>query len=219
LKVQTLPITAVIFDYGCVLSLTPSERDFEPLRKLMGVEAAAFQQGYWRKRELYDIDLIDTPTYWQDVAQAAGAAFPPDQIPNISTLDIQMWERPNPPMVEWVRVLRTRGFRTAVLSNMSRTVGDYLRRTAKWLELFDHLCFSGELRVAKPDPAIFRVCIKALGVPASQTLFIDDIETNIAAARSLGIQSIVFHSVQELQVDLKPYGLAESLAEARARAG
>jgi HAD superfamily hydrolase (TIGR01509 family) len=98
-------------------------------------------------------------------------------------------------------------------------VGDYLRRTAKWLGLFDHLCFSGELKVAKPDPAIFHVCLKALGVPAPQTLFIDDIEANIAAARSVGIRGIVFHSAQDLEVDLKPYGLAQSLAEARTLAG
>jgi FMN phosphatase YigB (HAD superfamily) len=56
-------------------------------------------------------------------------------------------------------------------------------------------------------------------VPAPQTLFIDDIEANIAAARSVGIRGIVFHSAQDLEVDLKPYGLAQSLAEARTLAG
>jgi putative hydrolase of the HAD superfamily len=130
-----------------------------------------------------------------------------------------MWERPNPPMVEWVRILRAQGFRTAVLSNMSRTVGDYLRRTAKWLELFDHLAFSGELRLAKPDPAIFEECLRALQVPASRTLFVDDLEVNIAAARAVGMEGIVFRTVEALQSDLEPYGLSASLAEARGRAG
>ena len=122
-------------------------------------------------------------------------------------------------MVEWVRVLRGRGLKTAVLSNMSRSVGDYLRRTAKWLEIFNHLCFSGELRMGKPDPAIYHACLKALGVPAPQALFIDDREVNVVAAHTVGMHGIVFRSTEQLQKDLGPYGLAESLAEARARAG
>jgi putative hydrolase of the HAD superfamily len=214
-----MPITAVIFDYGCVLSLAPRREDFEPLRTVLGVEAAAFQEMYWRDREAYDLDTIDGPTYWQGVAHAAGATFSPEQILKISTLDIQMWERPNPVMIDWVRVLRSRGLRTAIVSNISRTVGDYLRRTAQWFELFDHLCFSGELRMAKPEPPIYRVCLEALGVPAPETLFIDDREVNVAPARAVGMHGIVFRSAEELATDLEPYGLAESLAKAKARAG
>jgi len=139
-----MAITTVIFDYGCVLSLAPRPEDFAPLYTTLGVDAAAFQEMYWRNREAYDLDTIDGPAYWQDLAHAAGATFSPEQVQKLTTLDIQIWERANPVMVEWVRVLGARGLKTAVLSNISRTVGDYLRRSAKWLEIFNHLCFSGE---------------------------------------------------------------------------
>ena len=56
-------------------------------------------------------------------------------------------------------------------------------------------------------------------MPAAQALFIDDREVNIAAAHAVGMHGIVFRSAEELQPDLEPYGLAESLAEAKARAG
>ena len=213
-----MPITTVIFDYGCVLSLAPVPEDFEALRKAIGVDAAALQDIYWRDREAYDLGALDTPTYWQKVALAAGTTFSPEQIEMLATLDCQMWGKPNPVMVEWVRVLRGRGLKTAVISNISRYVGDYLRRTAKWLELFNHLCFSGEVRMAKPDPAIYHACLEALDVPAPQTLFIDDREVNITAAHAVGMHGIVFRSAEQLQTDLEPYGLAESLAEAIARA-
>ena len=213
-----MSITTVIFDYGCVLSLAPRPEDFAPLYSTLGVDAAAFQELYWRNREAYDLDALDGPAYWQDVAHAAGATFSPQLIQRLTTLDIQMWERPNPVMVEWVRVLRARGIKTAVISNISRTVGDDLRRTAKWFELFNHVCFSGELKIAKPNPAIYNICLEALGVPAAQTLFIDDREVNVAAARAVGMHGIVFRSAEELHADLKPYGLEESLAEAKAHA-
>jgi len=214
-----MPITTVIFDWGCVLSLPPGPADYEPLRKALGVEAAAFQEIYWRNRDAYDRDELDTPAYWGEIVQAAGAACSPEQIQNLATLDGQLWGKPNPVMVEWVRVLRGRGLKTAVLSNMSRSVGGYLRRTFKWLELFDHLCFSSDLRMGKPDPAIYRVCLEALRVPAPQALLIDDREVNITAARAVGMHGIVFRSAEQLQTDLEPYGLAESLAQAKAHAG
>ena len=211
-----MPITTVIFDYGCVLSLAPAPEDYELLRKAIGVKAAALQEIYWRDRDAYDRDVLDPTTYWQKVALAAGVPFSPEQMGRWAALDCQMWSRPDVVMVEWVRVLRRRGLKTAILSNMSRYVANCLRQIAKWFELFDHLCFSGEIGIAKPDHAIYHLCLKALGVPASQALFIDDREVNIAAAQSVGMHGVVFRSAEQLQPDLKPYGLAESLAEARA---
>jgi FMN phosphatase YigB (HAD superfamily) len=82
----------------------------------------------------------------------------------------------------------------------------------------NQVTFSGELKLLKPDPAIFHACLEGLGEPAAQALFIDDLEANITAAQALGINGIVFHSVDQLKTALGPYGLAESLAEAKARA-
>jgi len=212
-----MSITTVIFDYGCVLSVVPNPEDYEPVRKAIGAEPAAFQDLYWRNREAYDLDALDMPTYWQQLGHAVGATFSPDQIQEIATRDCHIWERTIPVMMEWVRALRARGMKTAIISNISRFVGDYLRRTAPWVKLFDHLCFSGELRIGKPGPSIYHACLKALGVPAAQTLFIDDREVNIVAARAVGMHGIVFHTPEQLQPELEPYGLAPSLAEVRER--
>jgi putative hydrolase of the HAD superfamily len=200
-----------------VLSVVPNPEDYEPVRKAIGAEPAAFQDLYWRNREAYDLDALDMPTYWQQLGHAVGATFSPDQIQEIATRDCHIWERTNPVMMEWVRALRARGMKTAIISNISRFVGDYLRRTAPWVKLFDHLCFSGELRIGKPGPSIYHACLKALGVPAAQTLFIDDREVNIVAARAVGMHGIVFHTPEQLQPELEPYGLAPSLAEVRER--
>ncbi len=212
-----MPITTVIFDYGCVLSLAPTPEDYEPLRQATGLDAAAFQETYWRHRDAYDGDALGVSAYWQDFGLAAGVTLSPGQIQELVAKDIQIWARTDPVMIEWARVLRQRGWKTAVLSNMSRSVGDYLRRTATWLELFDHLCFSGELRTTKPGAAIYHVCLEALGVLPAQTLFLDDRAVNIATARAIGMHGIVFQSTDQLMKELEPYGLAESLAEAKNR--
>lgn len=211
-------ITTVIFDYGCVLSHVPRPEDFEPLRKAIGAEPAAFQDIYWRNREAYDLDALDVDAYFGEMGAAMGVTFTPEHIQRLATLDCKIWAPSNPVMVEWVRVLCDRGFKTGVLSNMSRSVGDYLRREAKWLQLFNHLCFSGELKIGKPEPAIYHACLKSLGVTAAESLFIDDREVNIKAAKELGMHGIVFTLPERLQPELESYGLAASLMELIARA-
>ncbi len=213
-----MPITTVIFDYGCVLSHPPTPEDFELLRQAAGVEAAAFEETYWRYRDAFDVGDLDASGYWQEFGREVGAKFSPAQIKRLAALDCQVWGRTNLVMVEWVRLLRGRGLKTAIISNMSRTIGDYIRRAAGWLEIFNKVCFSGEMKILKPDAAIFHACLESLGEPAAHALFIDDREANVVAARTLGMNGIVFSTEHQLRSDLEAYGLAESLAEAQSRA-
>jgi HAD superfamily hydrolase (TIGR01509 family) len=185
----------------------------------VGVDAATFQELYWLRRDAFDVDAVDAPTYYQQMGTAVGITYTPEQIRQLAALDGAMWGRPNPAMVAWVRVLRERGMRTAILSNMPAAICAYLRRTARWFDLFDHLCLSGELRTGKPGAAIYHSCLQALGVEPGATLFIDDREENIATARALGMNGIVFRSAAELGPELAPYGLAASWAEAQRRTG
>ena len=214
-----MQISAVIFDYGCVLSLAPQEKDFEPLWNALGIDAKAFQSFYWRNREAYDLDVLDGTAFWQEIVREAGSPNSPDLIQKLADLDCHLWSHPHPIMVEWVRSLKQRGLKTAVLSNMPRMVGDCLRHKVRWLELFDYLCFSGELKIGKPNPAIYRTCLDALRVTAGQALFIDDREINVQAALRVGMPALLFESVEQLRHDLKPFGLAPTLANALTPAG
>ena len=62
---------------------------------------------------------------------------------------------------------------------------------------------SYELGVCKPDPEFFRRGLAKLGVEAEECLFIDDLEDNVEAARSLGITGIRFESAEQLERELK----------------
>ena len=212
-----MPINAVILDYGYVLCLPPREEDFEALRRMSGINDGAFRAVYWRHRRDYDCGLLDGPAYWQELAREAGTSLSPEQIEKLMAQDNLLWIHPNPPMLEWVRALRRRGMKTAVISNMPRDISSYLRRTAKWLDVFTHLCFSGELKLCKPDTAIYRSCLASLGVPAEEALFIDDVEANVSGARMVGLHGLVFQSVEKLRADLGPFGLV-ALPEKAARA-
>ena len=76
--------------------------------------------------------------------------------------------------------------------------------------LFDHfrdVVVSGVERIAKPDPAIYRLAEQRFGYPARAMLFIDDNRANIDAASALGWQVHHFAGAAALEADLRERGL------------
>lgn len=72
-----------------------------------------------------------------------------------------------------------------------------------WDEIFDVEVLSGKHGIKKPDPKIYRILLKELGVKPQNCVFVDDQEENVSGARKLGIKGILFTSVAELRRDLK----------------
>ena len=105
-------------------------------------------------------------------------------------------------LVEYIRQLGEH-YKIALLSNSTST---YLRNElAKYqLEsLFDEIIISSEAGLIKPEPAVFELMIKQLGVKADECVFTDDNSRNISAAVALGVSGIVFGSTAQFRKDLE----------------
>ena len=95
----------------------------------------------------------------------------------------------NPEMLALAAELRDRGLKTAILSNTQASHVAIMRRMGV-LAPFDPVLMSCEVGCRKPEPAIFRLALERLGLPAEQVAFVDDVPEFVAAARSLGIHGI-----------------------------
>ena len=71
------------------------------------------------------------------------------------------------------------------------------------LENFESFFLSYEMRLLKPDSEFYRHVLKTLAVPAGECVFIDDRVENVESARSVGITSFRFVSVDQLERDLE----------------
>jgi putative hydrolase of the HAD superfamily len=100
--------------------------------------------------------------------------------------------RPEPSMVDTVRALHAGGVRTALVSNSWGF--DYPREG--FGELFDAVVISGEEGVRKPDPEIYLLAARRLGVPPEVCVFVDDLAVNIRGAAAVGMIG-VHHTVAE----------------------
>ncbi len=96
-----------------------------------------------------------------------------------------------------------------LLSNTNDIHWRFIReRYPHVLEPFDRLLVSHELRMEKPDPAIYEWVIRESGLPAKAHLFIDDIAENVDAARKVGMASILHTDSVSLWREFVGLGLA-----------
>ncbi|HEY2739220.1 MAG TPA: HAD family phosphatase, partial [Thermoanaerobaculia bacterium] len=183
------------------------------LLQLTGLDPDAFERLYWRDRRDYDLGLMDGRGYWTKFARDSGLSFTPAQIDGLIEADVVMWTKVSEPMLAWAQSLQRAGILTAILSNMGPEVLRTMRREFAWLADFNHLTWSCELGIAKPDPAIYTLTCDKLGVPPADALFLDDKIENVRAALQLGLEAIQFRSVDQLRADLSARHLLDELPD------
>jgi putative hydrolase of the HAD superfamily len=199
-------IKAVILDYGEVLCYPPTVEEMGRMAAPFGMDPVAFRKVWDRDRLRYDRGDLSSEAYWSGVAKDTGAQLTPEQIAHLRQWDLEMWGHDNPIMVEWVRQMHSSGIKTGLLSNMPHEMVRYVRQKFAWLDRFDHLLFSAEVSLVKPDAAIYEHSLRGVGVAASEALFVDDKEPNVQGARAVGIRAIRFQSLKQLSSDLKELG-------------
>ena len=196
-------LRAVILDYGMVLCRKPSIGEIDRIAQLFDVDHTTFWQHYEQHRGAYDKNDISGKEYWGRFARDTKTRLDDDTLEQLLRWDIEIWSNLEEPLLSWTRSLRVAGFQTALLSNLHLRFSAHIRSSAKWLQLFDHLIFSSEVGLIKPDPAIFLKCLQALRVKPQQTLFIDDRDANVKTAIALGGYAIKYESVPQLAKELK----------------
>jgi putative hydrolase of the HAD superfamily len=111
--------------------------------------------------------------------------------------------QPNEELFAFMRALRERGYRMAILTNNVREWEPLWRSMLPVDELFELVVDSGFEGVRKPDPRIYELTLERLGVAADATLFLDDMEINCDAARGLGMQAVWFRSNAQAIADVE----------------
>jgi len=202
-----LSLRAVVFDYGMVLTGPQDPGAHAALLRITGLPLERFEPLYWADRHAYDEGKLTGMAFWQKLIREAGLDLPAEAADELNLWDARMWTTENPAMLAWQLALKQRGILTAILSNMGDNVLENMQRTFDWLPRFDVLVWSYQLRMAKPDPAIYHYVLNKLGTQPAETLFLDDRPVNVEAALALGIQAILFSTVDQLRLDLVAAGL------------
>jgi putative hydrolase of the HAD superfamily len=191
-----MSIRAVIFDVGGVILTSPFEafatyeRDNGlPEGFLRGLIAADADVNAWARLERNEVDAAGFGPLFAAEAQAAGY-----EIDGVAVLGLLAGEL-RPAMVEAVRRCHQR-LKTALLTN-NFAVGDERDDgfgpdgpLAEVLAQADVVVESSKVGLRKPDPAIYELVCRELGVAPQEAVFLDDLGVNLKPARAMGMTTI-----------------------------
>lgn len=199
----SLPGRTVIFDYGEVISLSPSAADREVITSLAGVSPGSepFWRSYAAHRDGLDQGRAGVAAYWRAIADDLGVSWDEARVHELWAADLRSWLSINPGTIEVLADLKAGGTRLALLSNAGPDFGSYFRGGP--LSDFFGACYvSGELNLLKPHPEIYRHALNDLGISSAEAVFIDNRAENVHGAELLGITGHVFTAVPALRTFL-----------------
>jgi len=197
-------IRAVISDFGGVLT-TPLVQAFAAMQESSGISTAALGTAMGRIAEaqgahpLFELETGHLSEH--DFLARLGEELTADL-----GRDVQLHGfgeayfghlDPNEPLIDYMRSLRGRGYRMAILTNNVREWEPRWRAMLPVDEIFELVVDSGFVGMRKPDPAIYELTLERLGLAAADCLFVDDTDVNCEAARALGIAAVHFRANEQ----------------------
>ncbi|MGJ7509300.1 HAD family hydrolase [Variovorax sp. GT1P44] len=114
----------------------------------------------------------------------------------------------DPEVLRLAQIVSTRR-RIAILTNNCRLLALHMDTLCPEVaSLFGEAIFAtASFGATKPAPQAYLRCLEALGVPAAETFFIDDVEANVTGALDAGLQACEFTSAAALSAELAARGL------------
>lgn len=199
-------IRAVISDLGRVVLWFDNDIF---LRKLAERSAKPFEDvktavhGDLELIRRFDGGVLTPEQFCAQVNRAIGANVPFDEFYETYKDIFSL----NTPVVNVLARVKSAGFPTVLLSNVDPVRFAFIRGRYPEILFFDAYVLSYELRLLKPDPAIYLEAARRAGVPPEECVLIDDMERNVRGAEAAGLRGILYTPETDLEAELRALGL------------
>jgi putative hydrolase of the HAD superfamily len=197
-------IESVIFDWGGVLIDDPRPGLLRYCCKAFGVSLQDYAPVHDSFLDDFHKGEISEERFWRQIAVKLGKSMPsprPQWYEAFRSAYI-----PRHQMFSLVSSLHDKGYKTALLSNTEiPAVRFFLEKNYNMFDLFVFSCIE---RVMKPERRIYEITLERLDSKAGQAVFIDDRQDYIQGAKSIGLNTILFQSVEQAENGLIGLGVA-----------
>lgn len=184
----------ILYDIGGVLEIV-DDGLWQPRFVARWRERSGFTvEEYGARLDRAQLPAIDRePGTAQEYWRRVGIALEFDEA-ETSRMRTEMWDaycgELNAGLMEHARSLSGRAGR-AILSNSVDGAREEEERRYGFSAVFDPICYSHELGVAKPDGAVYRAVLDRLDAAPDDVLFIDDHQVAVDGAAAVGMRSIL----------------------------
>lgn len=192
---------AVIFDFGGVLVRTTSQAGRERWERKLNIPSGELAQTVFESEvsELASTGKVEEHKVWEYVGEKYHL-----QPAEVVTLAEDFWSGDSLDLVlvDFLRSLRP-NYKTAILSNAWS--GARLIFTEKYQldSAVDMILISAEEGIAKPDPEIYNLAARRLGVQPQEAIFVDDFLVNVRAASTAGLAGILFETTPQVLANIQ----------------
>jgi len=189
-------VDAVIFDLGGVIMKNGGPRDFT--RRYPDHDPAAVAEivmgphhldtdHQWHRLERGEITMEQCRAITKEMLDAAGmvaTAAPPSS--GGSTFNFQL----NDEMVAFIHDLKSAGLSIGILTNNVKEFREMWWPLMDFASIFDTIVDSHEVKMRKPNPAIYHLTMDRIGAVPQRTAFLDDLRANVDAANAVGMHGV-----------------------------
>jgi 2-haloacid dehalogenase len=198
--------TAVVFDVGNVLYGWDPEAF---LARQIADEAARLR--FIEDARLWEWhDGLDGGRAFAEAAAELGGRFPHYE-EHIAAWGERFGETisgPVPGVHDIVEELGARGVPLFAITNFSADFWTpFATREHAFFARFRGIVVSGQEKMMKPDPAIYRLALRRFGLAPLEALFVDDRAINVAGAEAVGMRAHLFTGAPALRTRLEAEGL------------
>jgi len=193
-------IKAVIWDLAGVVLHTVKGTFNSLLAERLGAPISEIERLFSTKEnDLWDIDEMDDDAFYTFLLNELKMPMKKKPIIRKFVLEDFYIDRE---ILTYIKKIR-KSFTTVLLTNFPAHVHDFMK--TDWIVdgAFDHMIASCDVKLLKPDPAIYTLTLARIGCLAEESVFIDDREINVKAAQDLGINGIVYQSRSQTINDLE----------------
>ncbi|MGI9569019.1 MAG: HAD family hydrolase [Desulfobulbia bacterium] len=155
----------------------------------------------------FKTNLITETTYWDYVRHTLEVTLTNEEIFRMLRESYAV----NSYVKRYVCQLREAGYTTCLCSNNFITRIRELEEEFAFLKHFDTKIFSYDIGVLKPNVNIFKALVEQCGVDASELVYSDDSESNLSAAKELGVHTFIFKNINQFKHSLHTLGVSTEI--------
>jgi epoxide hydrolase-like predicted phosphatase len=191
-------IEAIIFDWGGVLIDDPRPALLQYCAKAFGMPVEDYAEIHDKFLDGFEKGLISEDAFWEKICTELNRPKPERN---------SLWRdafrsaySPRAEMFSLASKLHDAGYKTALLSNTEAPAMRYFHELN--YDMFDQLVFSCAQGALKPEKKIYKVTLDKLGTEAQHSVLIDDKVEYINGAREVGLNAILFKSIDQVKNEL-----------------
>ena len=200
-------IKAVVFDYGQVITLPQDPQTIDLLAQRIGVQRSRFEPLLWSLRDEFDRGTVSAREYYKDILRQLEVNMEESAIDELAAIDFDSWKNLDSGTISLMEDLKKSGYTLGILSNMPYEFRKWALENFNFFTLTDVNLFSCDVKLIKPEAAVYQKLLEMLKLDGKEVAFFDDKLENIVGAQALGIEGFVWEGAEIARRTLSDLGV------------